>query len=112
MGNREIETSHLSISGFAKDATDGINIPMCPVALFQNDILISSTITDLDGAYYFKLTTLGTYSLNASYLGYNLKKIDNIVIDSIAEHKLDIDLTLGPIFTGPIITRSTKSFMD
>ena len=63
------------------------------ITLYQNGKIIDGTTTDLDGNYQFLNITPGTYDIEASFLGYESRKIINVKVMEGMDNKLDIQLT-------------------
>lgn len=77
------KTSTLSciLKGVISEGKTGEAIPLANVILYNRDsIRIGISTTDMDGNYMFRKIKPGTYMLQASYVGYPLKVVRNIVL--------------------------------
>lgn len=77
------KTSTLSciLKGVISEGKTGEAMPLANVSLYSRDsIRIGTSTTDMDGNYIFSKIKPGTYMLQASYVGYPLKVVRNIVL--------------------------------
>lgn len=92
----------LKLTGKIKDKKSNEVLPYAVVILKQHDKVISSTQTDLDGAFTLALkkddVSDTSFSLNVSYLGYTSLTNYNIALnDSLINNSIfSLDLTLAP----------------
>lgn len=83
-----------SLEGKVTDDT-GEPVLFGDVAIFLNDVLITGTQTDFEGNYSISNIDPGTYSVQASYVGYQTKKIEGVVLVANKANRLNITLTSG-----------------
>lgn len=67
-----------AIRGTVIDGANGETLPFATVQLVE-DASIGVT-TDLDGNFSLENLSPGTYSININYMGYETKRIDNIIL--------------------------------
>ena len=79
------------IKGKVVDEKSKYGIPYANIALIVNG-KVQGTQTDFDGYFEIKPIQVGTYHLNVSFVGYNEKQIDSLVIDSQEVVHLNISL--------------------
>ncbi len=80
------------------------------------NILVSSsdgavsrgTNSGIDGTYSFTSLRAGTYTVRVSYVGYNDRTINDVVIRDGAVTRLDIDLTAG-VSLNPVVISASKA---
>lgn len=65
-----------TISGMIQDASTKEHIPFGKVTLWKAERIIDSTITNDDGAFRFDNVGVGTYVIQAAYVGYTSIQID------------------------------------
>ncbi|WP_020538944.1 carboxypeptidase regulatory-like domain-containing protein [Lewinella cohaerens] len=78
--------------GKIKEAETNENVLFGTVELYQDGLLKSGTETDFDGNYVFRNVTAGIYVLQASYLGFQTKKVVDITVLPGKRIKVDIVL--------------------
>lgn len=79
-----------TLYGHVTDAENGEPILFGNVALFQNGVLVTGVETDFDGNYRIDSLTVGVYDVEAYYVGYRKRRIENVQIVEGKEKKLDI----------------------
>lgn len=87
--------SQTSLAGKITDEESGEPILFGSVALYKNDVLITGTETDFDGNYNFSNIDPGTYSVEASYVGYQTQRITGVKVLAGKANKADIQLNSG-----------------
>ena len=65
------------------------------VAIFLNDVLVTGTQTDFEGNYSLSNIDPGTYTVQASYVGYQTKQVAGVVVVANKANRLNITLTSG-----------------
>ncbi len=73
------------------------------VTLFKNNVLISGTTTDLDGAFEFQHIEPGTYRLDARYLGYQTQSLTGVLVKKGEENIAIIELETGVLMDEVVI---------
>ena len=79
------DSLEINISGKVTDLVSGEPILFGAVILYQNEVLLQGTETDLDGNYSFTFHKYGTYDIEVSYVGYQTQRITGIKVDSISK---------------------------
>lgn len=69
-------------------------------------------VTDLDGYYSIDDIVPGNYTIEISYIGYNLKTIENVKVEKDKVTNLDVALTIDGISTDEIVIESTQSLSN
>lgn len=92
----------ISVGAFAQTSlegkvTDDSGEPILfgDVAIFLNDVLVTGTQTDFEGNYSINNIDPGTYSVQASYVGYSKKRIEGVVIVANKANRVNITLSSG-----------------
>ena len=75
-----------SLKGSITDEASGEPLIFATVALYQNGVLITGTDSDFDGNYFFSSIEPGSYEIEASFLGYDTNRIEEVLVkkDKIA----------------------------
>ncbi len=84
-----------SLSGKVTDEDSGEPIVFGTVALYQNDVLRNVVDTDDVGNFTFANIDPGTYDVEASYTGYQPKRIANVKVLAGKSNKVDLAITTG-----------------
>ena len=90
--SHSIEKGSGKISGKIVDKEMGDVLLFANVALFQNDILITGTETDLDGNFQFTNLEPGLYDIEASYVGYQSQRLVGVEIKETDPSKFQLKL--------------------
>ncbi|MFD1632108.1 outer membrane beta-barrel protein [Pseudopedobacter beijingensis] len=87
-----------NINGNVKDETTGESIDFAGVSVYKTDseVAIKNFMTDLDGKFSFGELPYGIYKLKISFMGYQAKTIDEIVLNT-DNNDVKIDVKLTPI---------------
>lgn len=80
-----------TISGRILDEKTNEGLPFANVILLQDGKQINGTTTDLDGNYIFENVKTGTYDVEAVYVGYPNRKIEDV---SIGISKIEMDIKM------------------
>lgn len=84
--------SQAMLTGNVIDASSGEAIKYITISLYKNDVLVMSTETDLNGNYIILGIDPGTYSVEASSIGY--KQIRHtIIVKANQTNRLDFKIT-------------------
>ena len=89
-GSLQLGNSQYSIGGKVVDAVTGEPIIIGSVALYYEGVLITGTDTDFDGLFLFTDLKAGSYSVEASYVGYTAQRIEAISL----KDKDNLDLVI------------------
>lgn len=81
-----------TITGKITDASTGQKLTGATVVITANN---RKTSSDLDGAYRFSNVAPGTYTIQITYVGYELKEISGVEIKAAAITNFDINLSLS-----------------
>lgn len=84
-----------SLSGKITDEETDEPIIFASVALYKNDVLITGTETDFDGNYSFSNIDPGTYDVEASIVGYQTVRTQDVQILAGRANKLDVVMGEG-----------------
>ncbi|MDR9397825.1 MAG: carboxypeptidase-like regulatory domain-containing protein [Salibacter sp.] len=87
------QTGQGSIQGKLLDEKTGEPIPFANIVLERNGVQQAGTSTDMDGKYNIKPVEPGTYTLKASFVGYQSKAIQGIKINSGKISFVDVKLS-------------------
>ncbi len=85
--------SQTSLAGKVTDSETGEPILFGTVALYKNGVLSLGTETDMNGNFNFPDIDPGTYDVEASYVGYQAKRITGVQVLAGKATKLDFELT-------------------
>ncbi|MFT6841569.1 MAG: iron complex outermembrane receptor protein [Psychroserpens sp.] len=98
------------ITGKIIDHEDNFPLEYATAALYSqsNKNLIYGVITNKNGVFTFDKTKKGTYTLEISFIGYQPKKIKNIVVSNSKKNIGVIKLSLGN-FLNEVTIRSEKA---
>lgn len=81
-----------SITGTVTDAQSGYPIPGVTIVLIGSDPVIGVT-TDLDGRFMLSPVPIGRQAIRVSSIGYDLRTLDNLLVNSAKQLDLNIALT-------------------
>jgi Ca-activated chloride channel family protein len=81
-----------TLKGKVVDSETKEPIPFANVILKIKDVMKGGASTDFDGNYTIKPITPGTYTVNVTYVGYNTKEVENVVIEENMITFLDIEV--------------------
>ncbi len=98
-----IAWSQTSVEGTITDQESGEPIIFGTVALFNNGVLVTGTETDDHGNYAISNIDPGTYDINASYVGYQAKTIEGVVLLAGKNTRVDIEISSGTILDEVVI---------
>lgn len=88
-------SAQASLEGNITDVDSGEPVLFATVALYKNGILITGTESDIDGYFIFSSIDPGTYDVEASYVGYQSKRIEGVLVQAGKSNRLDIQLGEG-----------------
>lgn len=71
-----------TIKGKMVDKSNGEPLPFANVVVLKGGAQVAGTMTDFDGKYTIPALTPGKYTLQATYVGYQPIKVDNIIVNS------------------------------
>jgi outer membrane receptor protein involved in Fe transport len=87
--------SSQSLQGTVKDAATSEPLMFATVALKKGGQLVTGAQTDFDGKYSFNGIDAGTYDVEVSYVGYNTRTTEGVVIFSGRSITLNIEMSQG-----------------
>jgi hypothetical protein len=106
------------LSGTVTDGSNNEPIPFANIGIFNGANQILSTVSDIEGNYSLKPIPPGKYTLKASFVGYNTKQVDGVIISgdkttyqnlSLAPTTQQLDQVDIIVFLEPLIDPDTKS---
>lgn len=83
-----------SLYGFVKDKQTGEAIPFANVAVLKDEKVITGGQTDFDGKYIIRDVNAGTYTLQVSCIGYQIQKLQGIIVG--VDKTMFQNITLNP----------------
>lgn len=98
-----------SIGGKVTDAKDGSPLPGAVVKIAGTQM---GATTDENGEYVILNVDVGTYTVEASYIGYNNKSVTNVKVSVDKKTVVSFDLTMAGITTETIIIEDTRRSID
>ncbi len=78
------------------------------VKIINSDPIVGD-ISGLDGSFVLKQLPLGRYNLQVSFIGYQSRILDNVVLDAGKETVLEIGLTEDISKLGPVVVSGYKN---
>ncbi len=94
-----------TIRGTMTDKNTGEPLPFANVVVFKGGAQVAGTMTDFDGKYSVAALTPGTYTIQASYVGYTPIKMEGVVVN-------DGKITFADIKAGQGIDIETFEVID
>ena len=90
---------------FSGKVVNSQNTPVAEIRLIllKDDTPISSTLTDLDGNYYFKDITPGTYQINIHALGFEQEQ-NKVTVEPGGKTRKDLTLNLRLLEENVVVT--------
>src|SRR5690606_1625467 len=104
--------SQTSIEGKISDQESGEPIIYGTVALYKNGVLITGTETDDNGNYAISNIDPGTYDINASYVGYQAKTVEGVILLAGKNTRVDIEISSGTVLDQVVIVEYTVPLVD
>ncbi|NEN23978.1 TonB-dependent receptor plug domain-containing protein [Cryomorpha ignava] len=84
-----------TLKGKLTDSETGEPLPFVNIVLQSGDQQVAGGSTDFDGNYTIKPIPPGSYNVLISYVGYNAKRIEGVIINNSKITFLDIDMDSG-----------------
>ena len=101
------------ITGIILDGEGGNGVEFSTISLFKGEELIDGTITDDKGKFALNLLIDGNYTIEVSFLGYEKKVIENILIEKERTVNLeDIHLSEGAATLDEVTVTGTRSLIE
>jgi len=99
-----------SLKGQITDEKTGESIPFAELQLWQDDVAVTSTVSDFDGYYQFGLLEPGSYTLKFAYVGYD-PKVEDILIKEreLTNHSFTVNESSILIIYDTVPATRTKS---
>ena len=91
------------LQGKISDEVTGEPIIIGTVALYKEGVLVTGTDTDFDGNYFFSDLDPGTYDIEASYVGYQPKRISGVIAKGGQTTLVDITISEGIVLETAVI---------
>lgn len=92
-----------SVEGKVIDQNNGEPIIYGTVAIYKNGVLVTGTETDDNGNYSISNIDPGTYDVNASYVGFQPKTIEGVVLQAGKNTRVDIEISSGTVLDQVVI---------
>jgi hypothetical protein len=93
--SRSMHSESGALKGTLTDAETAEALPFVNIVLLEDGKQITGSSTDFDGKYTIKPLPDGIYDVLISYVGYNAKKIEGVMINKNKITFLDIELESG-----------------
>ncbi len=93
------------IQGHVKDAATGEGLPGVNVLI---EGTAKGAITDPNGDYYILNVQPGTYILRVNMIGYEIKRITNVVVSVNRTANINVDLTTTVLQGGEVVVTASK----
>lgn len=81
-----------AITGTVTDAQSGFPLPGVTVILLNSDPIVGA-ITDMDGQFKLSPVPVGRHGVRVSSIGYDVRTLDNLLVNSAKELNLNVALT-------------------
>lgn len=88
-------TGQTALSGKVTDEDSGAPVEFATVALYKNGVLITGQETDDKGNFNFPDIDPGTYDVEASFTGYQARRITGVKVLAGKVNKLDLVISTG-----------------
>lgn len=106
-----------TIKGKMTDKSTGEPLPFANVVVFKGGAQVAGTMTDFDGNYSISALTPGSYTIQASYVGYQPIKMEGVVVndgkitfaDVKAGQGIDMDVFEVVEYEVPLISKDQTS---
>ena len=82
-----------TLEGKITDANTGEPLLFANISLYQDDILIKSSTSDLEGSFFFLELEPGIYAIEASSVGYLSQKQSDVILKLGRKNRLDFALS-------------------
>src|SRR5699024_6188229 len=105
-------SAQTSIEGRVTEESSEEPIIFGSVALYRNDVLVTGTETDENGNYAISQIDPGTYDIAVSYVGYQTKRINGIVLHAGRNTRLDIEISSGTIMDEVVIVEYKVTLVE
>ncbi len=107
-------TVSAQITGTVLDKEDNSSLEYATVALYNQSPrkLITGVVTDANGKFTFDKVKKGTYSIEISFIGYQSKKIENIVFSGDKIDLGGLKLSLGNALNEVVITSERDALVS
>jgi Ca-activated chloride channel family protein len=93
-----------SLQGKVTDADSGEPIMLANVVLFQNGVFITGGESDFDGNYRIYPLDPGTYDVEVSYVGYETRRMEGVLVKAEQVNVLDVELSEGIALDEVVVT--------
>lgn len=102
------------ITGTVLDKENNSTLEYATVTLYNQNPrkLITGVVTDTNGKFKFEKVKKGTYSIEISFIGYQQKKIENIVFSGDKKELGDLQLSLGNSLNEVVITTESAAVVS
>ena len=86
-----------TIRGSVHDLDTNTPLQAAAVAIYTDSILITSTISDLEGYFRIESIPVGRYTAVCTYIGYSQATIPDVILNSVKEAILPIKMEESPL---------------
>src|SRR5690606_17234188 len=105
-----------NVSGSVKDESTGEIIDFAGVSIYkiESENAVKNFMTDIEGKFSFNDLPYGTYKIKASFMGYQAKSIEEIVI-SAHNPAAKVDIKLTPNTTtvsAEVVAKASKPVVE
>ncbi len=97
-----------SIGGTVTDASDGTPLDGASIRIEGSN---QGAITDANGEYVILNVDVGTYNIEASYIGFNTEKVTGVRVSVDSRTKINFELTSSEITTEVIVIEAERKGM-
>ncbi len=104
-----INTTSTTLEGIVVDKDGNQPLEFAYVKLFKKGSLITGIQTDIDGKYLFSNIQPGVYDIEASYLGYESKKISGFIIEDNKKNILNFALSPANVQLEDLAVKAYKA---
>lgn len=111
----EIPKGHGKISGQVVDAETNQPVEFANLVLIDpaTTKAVDGTVCDMDGKFTLTKLAEGTYTLNVTFIGYETKGIENIIVDKRGEVELGtIKLSTGAKVLNEVVIEGQRSLIE
>lgn len=98
-----------SIGGIVTDVTDGSPLEGASIKIEGSN---QGAITDANGEYVILNVDVGTYNVEASYIGFNTEKVTGVGVSVDSRTKINFDLSSSEITTEVIVIEAERKGID
>lgn len=98
-----VKKGECTLKGQVFDSKTKEPLPFANIALYKNNEVIIGGVTDFDGLYTIKPIPSGYYKVKISYLGYETKEVENLLIQADRITYMDFDLKVSEVVLANVV---------